>query len=56
MEILGMFADTKAQTDRQTDRAAVRKHEQSGTLGRPRHRWENNIRKDFKEIDCEGLD
>ena len=25
-------------------------------LGRPRHRWEDNIKKDLQEVGCGGLD
>ena len=25
-------------------------------LGRPRHRWENNIKMDLKEVGCGGMD
>jgi hypothetical protein len=25
-------------------------------LGRPRHRWENNIKMDLQEVGCGGLD
>jgi hypothetical protein len=25
-------------------------------LGRPRHRWEDNIEKDLKEVGCGGMD
>ena len=25
-------------------------------LGRPRHRWEDNIRMDIQEVGCEGMD
>ena len=24
--------------------------------GRPRHRWENNIRMDLQEVECGGMD
>ena len=26
------------------------------TLGRPRHRWEDNIKMDLQEVGCEGMD
>jgi hypothetical protein len=26
------------------------------TLGRPRHRWENNIKMDLQEVGCWGMD
>jgi len=25
-------------------------------LGRPRHRWEDNIKTDLQEVGCEGMD
>jgi len=25
-------------------------------LGRPRHRWEDNIKMDLQEVRCEGMD
>jgi hypothetical protein len=25
-------------------------------LGRPRHRWEDNIKVDLQEVGCEGMD
>lgn len=34
----------------------VRKPERKSLFGRPRLRWEENIKKDLQEIECEGLD
>jgi hypothetical protein len=34
----------------------VRKSEGKRPLGRPRRRWEDNIRVDLKEIGCEDVD
>jgi hypothetical protein len=34
----------------------VGKHEGKRPLGRPRHRWEDNIRFDLREIELEGMD
>ena len=34
----------------------VGKPEGKGPLGRPRHRWEGNIRLDLWEMGCEGMD
>jgi len=34
---------------------SVRKPEGKRPLGRSRHRWEDNIRMDLKEIGCEGV-
>jgi hypothetical protein len=33
-------------------RILMRKPEWERTLGRPRRRWENNIKIDFREIEC----
>jgi len=38
------------------ERGKVWKPEEKRPLGRPRHRWEGNIKIDIKEIDLEGLD
>ena len=32
------------------------KHEGKRPLGRPRHRWEDNILMDIQEVGCEGMD
>ena len=37
-------------------RVLVGKPEGKRPLGRPRHRWENNIKMDLQEVDCEGMD
>jgi hypothetical protein len=37
-------------------RVLVRKPEGKRPLGRPRHRWEDNIKMDIKEVECGGLD
>jgi hypothetical protein len=31
-------------------------HEEKSSLGRPRHRWEYDIKIDLKEIECDGVD
>jgi hypothetical protein len=36
-------------------RVSVDKHEGKGQLGRPRHRWENNIKMDLQEVGCGGI-
>ena len=33
----------------------MRKHEGERPLGRPRRRWEDNIKMDFKEIGYKGV-
>jgi hypothetical protein len=37
-------------------RVLVGKPEEKRPLGRPRRRWENNIRMDFQEVGCGGMD
>ena len=32
------------------------KPEGKSPLGRPRHRWEDNIKMDFQEVGCCGMD
>ena len=32
------------------------KQEGKRPLGRPRHRWEDNIKIDLQEVGCEGMD
>jgi hypothetical protein len=37
-------------------RVSVGKPEGKRPLGRPRHRWENNIKMDFQEGRCRGME
>jgi len=37
-------------------RILVGKPEGQRPLGRPRHRWEDNIKMDLQEVGCEGMD
>jgi hypothetical protein len=37
-------------------RVLVGKPEGKRPLGRPRHRWEDNIKMDFQEVGCGGMD
>jgi len=37
-------------------RVLVRKPEGKRPLGRPRHRWEDNIKMDLQEVGCVGVD
>jgi hypothetical protein len=37
-------------------RVFVGKPEGKRPLGRPRHRWEDNIKLDLKELECEDMD
>ena len=34
----------------------VRKPEGKRPLGRPRRKWDDNIKKDFQDVGCEGMD
>jgi hypothetical protein len=37
-------------------RVLVGKPEGKGLLGRPRRRWEDNIKTDLQEVGCGGMD
>jgi len=37
-------------------RVLLVKPEGKRPLGRPRHRWEDNIKMDMQEVGCEGMD
>jgi hypothetical protein len=37
-------------------RILIREPKQKKSLGRPRHRWEDNTGMDFREIGCKGVD
>jgi hypothetical protein len=37
-------------------RVLVGKHEGKRPLGRPRRRWEDNIKADLQEVGCGGMD
>jgi hypothetical protein len=37
-------------------RVLVGKPEEKKSLGRPRRRWEDNVKIDLKEVGCGGLD
>jgi hypothetical protein len=37
-------------------RVLVGKPERKRSLGRPRHRWEDNIKMDLQEVGCGGMD
>jgi hypothetical protein len=41
---------------RNSYKVLIRKPEGKRPLGRNRHRWENNIKLDLKEIRCDGID
>ena len=38
------------------DRVLVGKPEGNTSVGRPRHRWEDNIKMDLQEVGCESID
>jgi len=38
------------------DKFLVGKHEGKNPMGRPRHRWEDNIKMDLQEVGCGGKD
>jgi len=42
--------------DRGVYRVLVVKHEGRRPLGRPRRRWEDNIKMDLQEVGCQGMD
>ena len=42
--------------DRGVHRVLVGKPEGKRPLGRPRHRWEDNIKMDLQELGCGGMD
>jgi hypothetical protein len=37
-------------------RVLMEKPEGKGPLGRPRRRWDDNIKADLQEVGCEGMD
>jgi hypothetical protein len=37
-------------------RVSVGKLERKRPLGRPRHRWEDNINMDYQEVGCGGME
>jgi hypothetical protein len=37
-------------------RVLVGKPERKGPFGKPRHRWEENIKMDLQEVGCGGMD
>jgi len=39
-----------------TERVLVGKPERKGPLGKPRRRWEHNIKMDLQEVGCGGMD
>ena len=41
---------------RGVQRVLVEKPEGKRPLGRPRRRWEDNIKMDLQEVGCEGMD
>jgi hypothetical protein len=43
-------------TRRGVYRVLVRKPEEKTPLGRPKRRWEDNIKMDLQEVKCGGMD
>jgi len=41
---------------RDVNRVLVDKSEGQRSLGRPRHRWEDNMKMDLQEVGCRGMD
>jgi hypothetical protein len=41
---------------RGVNRVLLGKPERKSRFGRPRRRWEDNIKMDLKEVGCEGMD
>jgi len=37
-------------------RVLMEKHVGKRPIGRPRHRWDDNIKLDFQEVGCESVD
>jgi hypothetical protein len=54
--ILGWKRDEMARVWRKVYRLMIRKLEGKRPLGRPRHRWVDNIKMDLGEIACGGAD
>jgi hypothetical protein len=54
MKCVGLV--TSMREKRSTVRILMSKHEERRPLGRLGHRWEGNIKMDFKELWCEGVD
>jgi hypothetical protein len=41
---------------RDVRRVLVGKPKRKGPFGRPRRRWESNMKMDLQEVECEGMD
>jgi len=37
-------------------RVVIGKHEGKRPFGRPRHKWDDNIKMDLQKVECEGMD
>jgi hypothetical protein len=46
----------RMEEERGVYRVLVGKPEGKRPLGRPRHRWEDNIKMDLQEVECGGVD
>jgi hypothetical protein len=54
MKWTGHLAKTRAKWN--AYKTFVGKPEEKRPLGRPERRWEDNIKMDFREMDCGGID
>jgi hypothetical protein len=48
--------ETRMEKNSGTYRVLVRKPEGKRPLGRPRRRWEDNVKMDLQEVGCGGMD
>src|SRR5215510_14557060 len=55
---MSIYESTLAQMgeERSVYRVLVGKPEGKRPLGRPRHRWEDNVRKDLQQVGCGAMD
>jgi len=56
MNEMGVSCNTFLRERSSVYRVLVRKPEEMRPLGKPRHRWENNIKMDIQEVECAGMD
>jgi len=54
--VVGGACSTWGEGSRGVERVLVLKPKGKRPLGRPRLRWEDNIKMDFQEAGCEGMD
>jgi hypothetical protein len=53
---MGGTCSTYGEERKDVDRVLLGKSEGKRPLGRPRHRWEDNIKMDLQEVGCESMD